>query len=71
MTRIWELISATLTDWCENNDIELVYIEPGKPQQNGFVERFNGTLPGAPSRFLLVRKSQLGKRNGLALATGL
>ena len=39
-----ELISATLTDWCETNDIELVYIQPGKPQQNGFVERFNGSF---------------------------
>jgi Transposase and inactivated derivatives len=37
-----ELISAKLTDWCEANAIKLVYIQPGKPQQNGFVERFNG-----------------------------
>lgn len=37
-----ELISATLTDWCETNNIELVYIQPSKPQKNGFVERFNG-----------------------------
>ncbi|CAI3971040.1 hypothetical protein EZ55_04353 (plasmid) [Alteromonas macleodii] len=27
-----ELISATLTDWCESNNIELVYIQLGKPQ---------------------------------------
>ncbi|RXJ74169.1 IS3 family transposase, partial [Veronia nyctiphanis] len=39
-----ERISAQLTDWCETHDVELVYIEPGKPQQNGFVERFNGTF---------------------------
>lgn len=39
-----ELISATLTDWCESNNIELVYIESGKPQQNGFVEGFNGSF---------------------------
>ena len=32
------------TDWCETNNIELVYIQPGKPQQNGFVERFNGSF---------------------------
>ena len=36
------LNSATLTNWCETNDIELVYIQLGKPQQQGFVERFNG-----------------------------
>jgi putative transposase len=39
-----ELISATLTDWCEDHGIELAYIKPGKPQQNGFVERFNGSF---------------------------
>jgi len=39
-----ELISARLTDWCEANAIKLVYIQPGKPQQNGFVERFNGSF---------------------------
>ena len=39
-----ELVSAKLTDWCEENDIKLVYIQPGKPQQNGFVERFNGSF---------------------------
>jgi len=38
------LISATLTDWCENYNVELIYIQPGKPQQNGFVERFNGSF---------------------------
>lgn len=39
-----ELISAEFYDWCENNGIEVVYIQPGKPQQNGFVERFNGSF---------------------------
>lgn len=39
-----ELISTRLTDWCEAHHIELVYIQPGKPQQNGFVERFNGSF---------------------------
>ena len=39
-----ELISATLTYWCETNNIELVYTQPGKPQQNDFVECFNGSF---------------------------
>lgn len=39
-----ELISATLTDWCETHNVKLIYIQPGKPQQNGFVERFNGSF---------------------------
>ena len=39
-----ELISAAFYDWCDENNIEVVYIQPGKPQQNGFVERFNGSF---------------------------
>lgn len=32
-----ELTAATLTDWCETYSIELVYIQPRKPRQNGLV----------------------------------
>lgn len=39
-----ELISAEFFDWCEAHEIKVAYIQPGKPQQNGFVERFNGSF---------------------------
>lgn len=39
-----EFISNKLEEWCEENNIELQFIEPGKPTQNSRVERFNGTL---------------------------
>lgn len=39
-----ELISEVMASWCEAKEIELAYIEPGKPQQNGFAERFNGSF---------------------------
>lgn len=39
-----ELISAEFFDWCEVHGIEVAYIQPGKPQQNGFVERFNDSF---------------------------
>jgi putative transposase len=30
--------------WCIERQIELVHIQPGKPQQNGYVESFHGKL---------------------------
>ncbi len=39
-----ELISAEFCDWCEAHGIQLVHIQPGKPTQNSFAERFNGSF---------------------------
>lgn len=38
-----ELISTTLADWAESHGVVLNFIQPGKPMQNGFIERFNGS----------------------------
>ncbi len=38
-----ELISNAFTEWCEENGVELRHIQPGKPNQNAYVERFNRT----------------------------
>ena len=38
-----ELISCQFVDWCEENDVEIKYIQPGKPNQNAYIERFNRT----------------------------
>jgi putative transposase len=36
-----EFISATFTNWCHKHRIEIRYIQPGKPTQNAYIERFN------------------------------
>lgn len=38
-----ELISSKFVDWCEKNNVEIWYIQPGKPNQNAYIERFNRT----------------------------
>ena len=39
-----EYISAELQGWAERHGIRIEYIQPGKPQQNAYVERFNRTV---------------------------
>jgi putative transposase len=38
-----ELIAQSLQNWCAANGVELAHIQPGKPNQNAFIERFNRT----------------------------
>lgn len=39
-----EYISHELQSWAQQQGIVLRYIQPGKPQQNAYVERFNRTV---------------------------
>lgn len=39
-----ELISQRLESWAKEQQIELIHIQPGKPAQNAYIERFNRTF---------------------------
>jgi putative transposase len=39
-----EFTSKIFTTWCQNNEITIKYIQPGKPMQNGYIERLNRTF---------------------------
>ena len=36
-----EFIALALADWADAHGVTLEFIKPGKPMQNGFIERFN------------------------------
>lgn len=39
-----EYISGKLANWAENQGIVLAFIQPGNPQQNAYIERYNRTV---------------------------
>ena len=61
-----EFISLTLAQWAEEHDVQLEFIQPGKPTQNAFIERFNRTYRTEILNFYLfrtlneVREKQIG-----------
>jgi putative transposase len=39
-----EFISHEFINWAKQHDIRIDYIQPGKPQQNAYIERYNRTM---------------------------
>ncbi len=39
-----EFISHKLSEWCSNQKITLQFIQPGRPMQNAYIERKNGSV---------------------------
>lgn len=39
-----EFISYRLDAWCRENRVQLIFIQPGKPMQNAYVERCNRSI---------------------------
>ncbi len=57
-----EYVSAKVITWAKKQEIQLEYIQPGKPQQNAYVERFNRTVRYewlAPQLFVSIAEVQL------------
>ena len=36
-----DLVAQDFVDWCEQRRVAIHYIQPGKPDQKAFIERFN------------------------------
>ena len=39
-----EFIAGAVADWCRFNTVDTVFIDPGSPWQNAWIESFNGKL---------------------------
>jgi len=39
-----EYVSKLLEQWAHKNQIQLIFIQPGNPQQNAYIERYNRTV---------------------------
>ena len=52
-----EHIATVLERWADEHDVELLFIEPGKPTQNAFIESFNARVRDEllnPNRFRTI-----------------
>jgi len=41
-----EYVSGKLMAWASRHGVNIEYIQPGKPQQNAYIERYNRTVRG-------------------------
>ncbi|GEM_PF-21943 len=66
-----EYISGALQAWAQNRSISLEYIQPGRPQQNAYIERYNRTVRYAWLGPDPVRHDRTGAGHGHSLAMDL
>jgi putative transposase len=62
-----EFIAQVFKDWCKGNEINIMYIQPGKPTQNGYIERFNGSY--RRGLYLIDRYSAIYLKSGELIET--
>ena len=55
-----EFISEDLKRWARKNEIKILYIQPGKPMQNSYIERFNRSYrKGVLDKYLFENLEQV------------
>jgi len=67
-----EYISGTLMTWAEKHGVRLEHIQPGKPQQNAYIERYNRTVRGewlSQTSLKPLRRRRTRQHNGSGLTT--
>jgi putative transposase len=62
-----ELTGMTMLRWSQERQVEWNYIAPGKPQQNAFIESFNGRLRDELLNETLIMLSRACPRGPVAL----
>ena len=63
-----ELTAQALVEWADERRIDLHYIQPGKPDQNAFIERFNRSYRTRGSQCASLRVAGGGPRTDRGLA---
>lgn len=62
-----EFIADALREWAINLNIEIKFIEKGKPHQNGFMERFNRSFRGRSAGCLPVHQAERSTDHGYSM----
>ena len=61
-----EFVGIALARWAEKNGVHLEFIKPGRPMQNGFIERFNRTYREAVlDRYLFQRLDEVREQTAI------
>lgn len=69
-----EFVSRKLDGWCKDHKVTLAFIQPGRPMQNGFVERLNGSIRSELLNAYVsqtIQEVREKARNGCSITTGI